>query len=180
MGLYDTITFKFYLRYSYDDTLPLSLFMPIKKAQTWKFTNSASGSWTEVSFSDSSWADYVEGGSTSSTGTQYYRKTFTAVADNAAYEIGVKYRHGILVHVNGVELLRDNMATGDVDSSTTAEGLYTDSIFRRFIRNGHELASSSVLAVEIHFLTTTHTGIDFDGYLATYAATTNTNLNPSK
>ena len=173
MGLCDTVTFKYYLRYGSDKTYPLSLYMPVKKVDTWKFTNGASGSWTEVDFSDSSWSNYASSGSASTTGTQYYRKAFTGLSTGAAaYEIGVNYRYGVVVYVNAVEKFRDNMPTGTPSSSTVANGSYTESAFRKVIRNAYGITTSAVLAIELHFLQLTHNTADFDAYIAFYASTT--------
>ena len=170
--IYDTVPFKLYLGGRKEEVFPLSLYMPIKKAAEWKFANGAGSGWTANNFDDSSWVGYTPGGSITTTGTQYFRKAFTGVTTSAAVEITVRYQQGILIHLNGNEVFRDNMATGEVSSSTTETGQYSSNDYRRVIARGNNLASSSVVAIEIHHLTTSVTTCNFDAFVSLFASMT--------
>ena len=65
-------------------------------------------------------------------------------------------------------MYRDNMLTGEPTSSTIAEGSYTVYDYRGVIRPSTVAeSSSSVLAVEVHFLNTVYSEIiQFNGFLA--------------
>ena len=172
-GLYGNAIFKNYLTASLTETYALSLYYPIQMNSDWKATDgTVADGWTAYSFSDSSWTTvYLGTTATAFTGTQYFRKTFTGVANMAAYELALNYRYGIIAYINGEEVYRDNMPVGSVTSSTVATGSYTTISYHRFIRPGMEVeATQSVLAIEIHFLTTSSTVyVDFDAWMALYA-----------
>ena len=90
-----------------------SLYSPINKNDSWKYTNSVSDNWKDVSYSDVDWSDVVTGSATQSvSGTQYFRKVFNGVEGMAAVEIELKYQYGIVAYLNGVEVYRDNMSDG--------------------------------------------------------------------
>ena len=151
------------------ETHTLSLYYAIKKNQEWKMSTNVSGAWTEVSFQDSTWSSVTLGGTISPVvGTQYFRKSFTGLAEMAAYEVKLNYKCGVVAYINGVEIFRDNMNTGDVSSSTVANGCYSTTDYHGVIRPGPEVATAqSVLAVEIHFTDVTQSNaVDFDSFVA--------------
>ena len=134
-------------------------------------SGSITAGWTAYSFSDSTWADATLGSVTSAaSGTQYFRKTFSGLANMAAYDVRLYYKAGVIAYINGAEVYRDNMPAGDVSAGTAASGSYEDIAYRGFIRPGSEVASQqSILAVEVHFVTA-QTVVDFNAYLAILAA----------
>ena len=174
-GLYGNIIFKGTLYLGTIKTYGLTVNYPVMQSADWKTSSEAAASWTEYSFSDSTWSNYNPATSTSSViGTQYYRKTFSAFSDIAALETRLLYRYGVVAYINGNEIYRDNMPSGDVTASTLASGSYSVSEYRGVIRPSGILVSSAqnVLAVEVHFTSSTHEEVPaFNAWLAVYSAT---------
>ena len=171
-GEYGNVFYKGYPVAKFDESITLSLHYPIRRYEAWKVSNQFTADWMQTSFQDSAWSEETMGSVTGSySGTQYFRKAFTGIADMAAYEVRMNYRYGIVAYVSGVEVFRDNMPEGTVDQSTAASGSYTEPSMRGFIRVGSEIATSGVLAVEIHASAgVTLTTVDFDAYLAAITA----------
>ena len=122
------VVYKGYLVESREESITISLYQPITTASSWKFiSGTVTGNWYESSFSDSTWTTETLGSSTTVTsgGPQYFRKTFSGLADMAAYELSMKYKYGIVVYMNGIEVYRDNMPDGAITSSSVATGSYT-------------------------------------------------------
>ena len=173
-GESNNVVFKNFLTASSEETYTFSLYYGVTQSDTWKMTSgSISGDWTAYSFSDSTWTDATLGSVTTTvSGTQYFRKQFSGLSSMAAYDVRLYYKDGVIAYINGAEVYRDNMPAGDVTSSTTATGQYTDLEYRGFIRPGSEVASQqSILAVEVHFLTD-QTTVDFNAFLAILASST--------
>ena len=146
-----------------------SLYAPIHFREEWKFSNAASPNWTAYSFDDAAWTSIVlESEGLSSTGTQYFRKTFTGLSEMAAVDVKMIYQYGIVAYVNGAEIYRDNMPSGEVVSSTLATGSYSAPETRGVLRPAVIAeATQSVLAVEIHFSQADfQDSIPFDAYVA--------------
>ena len=173
-GLYGNRIFKNFLTANSEEEYTLSLYYGVMKNAVWKMVSgSISGTWTEYNYADSTWTEVTLGSVTTEvSGTQYFRKQFTGLTGMAAYEMSFNYRYGIIAYINGVEILRDNMPTGTVTSTTSADGSYSAIDYHNYIRPGNEVANAqSVLAVEIHFISSiTQTNVDFDAYLAIYAS----------
>ena len=149
------------------------LYAPINKGDRWTFSNEFSGRWRELDFDDSEWKELVLGKSTvQSTGTQYFRKIFNGAADISAYEIRLRYSHGIVAYIDGVEIYRDNMPEGKPTAATLATASYATLEYRGVIRSAEEIKEmESVLAVELHFTDADHKQtIDFDAFLALYSS----------
>lgn len=173
-GQSGNVVFKNFLASSDEESYTFSLFYGVAESATWKMTSgSVSGEWTTYSFSDSTWTDATLGSVTATvSGAQYFRKQFEGLSSMAAYDVRMYYKDGVIAYINGEEVYRDNMPTGDVTSSTAATGQYTDIAYRGFIRPGSEVASQqSILAVEVHFMTDEDT-VSFNAYLAILAAST--------
>lgn len=172
-GEYGNRVFKNYLTAARKETYPISLYYAIKKTELWKMkSSSVTGTWTEYSYNDADWSSVTLGSVTATAGPHYFRKTFTGLANMAAYELSMNYRYGIVAYINGAEIFRDNMPEGVPSSSTPASGSYTAVEYRGIIRPGTEAANAqSVLAVEIHFIdnTVSH-DVDFDCYMAILAS----------
>ena len=156
-------------------THAVSLYYGIEQDATWKMTSgSITNGWTAYSFSDSTWWNATLGSvsSVSVSGNQYFRKQFVGLSDMAAYDVRLLYKAGVIAYINGVEVYRDNMPEGDVDSATVASGEYSEIAYHGFIRPGTEVAAQqSILAVEVHFYTA-QTNVDFNAYLAILASST--------
>ena len=140
------------------DSLALSLYSPINLHSSWQYSNTASGTWKAYEFDDSTWTAVTLGPTctTTATGVQYYRKTFTGLSNMASIEMQFNYRAGIVAYVNGVEVFRDNMPVGEVTQATLATGSYSNASLRGVIRAAGIAETQSVVAVELHFLRPTH------------------------
>ena len=114
-GEYDQLYFQ---SGPFDGKKPLSLYLPIAKSNSWRYSDSVtSSSWTMDPASN--WNRYYTGGSSFSTGTRrYLRTTFFGANNIAAYEMSASYRYGIVVYINGHEVYRDNVEEGPIYSFT--------------------------------------------------------------
>ena len=182
-GLYGNIAFRTYLTAAREESYALSLYYAVKKNDFCKLTSGSMNdpNWTQYNYSDNSWNDVTLGSVTTAvSGPQYFRKSFTGLANMAAYELSMNYRFGIVAYVNGNEVYRDNMPEGPITSSSLAVGSYPAADYHNIIRSGSEVANSqSILAVEIHFMDAAgQTFVDFDSFLAIYATTILDNTDP--
>ena len=172
-GKYDNAVFKTTLTASTEESHVLSLYYGIEQNALWKMASgSVTDGWNVYSFSDSSWLDATLGSvsTTTTSGTQYFRKQFVGLANMAAYDVRLYYKAGVIAYINGAEVYRDNMPEGDVDSATVASGEYSEIAYHGFIRPGFEVTDQqSILAIEIHFLLP-QTTVDFNAYLAILAS----------
>ena len=172
-GSYGNIVFKNYMTEMEEEFFPLSLYNPIPSHTIWKFSQSESTGWNTVLFNDAEWSSLaVNGVIPLPTSTQYYRVSFAGIASMAAYEVRFNYRYGIVAYVNGVEIYRDNMPSGEISQTTLAMGFYESYAFRGTLRSAVEVADDSVLAVEIHLYEgSSETIREFDAWLSMYAPT---------
>ena len=85
--------------------------------------------------------------------------------------------YGSYAYINGVEIYRDNMPDGAISPSTPSTGSYGSYAYHGVIRSASVTqASSSVLAVEIHFAATvTSSTIEFNSLLAFLAGISTAN-----
>ena len=174
-GVYGNAVFRNYMSLDREEDFVISLYYPVMKSVEWKTTSTASipADWNTVGFSESGWSTVTLGSTTTATGTQYYRKQFTGIADMAAYEFELNYRFGIVAYVNGVEIFRDNMPAGAVTPATLPTGNYPAYGYHGVIRPGFDVtvSSNNVLAVELHF-PSGENDVDFNAYVAANAAST--------
>ena len=83
-GINGNVVLKTMMTEEYEEYHPLSLYSPINKGSSWKFTNSAPDAWKESSYIDSEWTTYTPGDtSITSSGTQYYRHQFDGIPNMA-------------------------------------------------------------------------------------------------
>ncbi|KAM7453408.1 hypothetical protein BLSTO_05845 [Blastocystis sp. subtype 1] len=97
-GIYGNVIFKGFMVEKGDENFALSLYYPIMKTQEWKTfasTSSIASDWNTVGFGDSNWTPATMGSAPAMAGTQYFRKTFTGIADMAAYEFDFNYRYDL-------------------------------------------------------------------------------------
>ena len=177
-GINNNLAFKVMMTAGREETMNLSLYAPINKNEEWKYNTNADGNWKDVNYSDAAWTAIVLGVTPQqSTGTQYFRKSFTGLANMAAVELGFFYQYGIVAYINGVEVYRDNMPEGDVSTGTMATGGYSIYDYRGVYRSADAAANSaSMLAVELHFTQTgITTAVQFNAYLAFGAGITDEN-----
>ena len=177
-GLYGNIVFKNYMSANAEESFNLSLYYAVSKSQEWKMTSSSStipNGWNTASFADADWTTVTLGSvADASTGTQYFRKQFTGLANMAAYELQFNFQHGIIAYVNGAEVYREHMGDGDPSPSSISEGAYTAYDYHGVIRSANDVtvSSTNILAVELHFPTLTSYAVLFDAYVAALASTT--------
>ena len=146
--------------------------MPIEKGSSWKIAlNSVSSDWKTILYDDDTWEEMSS--AMVSTGTQYFRKHFAGMSSLAAYELRVNYQYGVIFYINGLEVYRDNMPSGDVSFATPASSSYESLAYRGVIRSASEVTSVvNVLAIELHLPSTvSQANVTFDAWLAIYAST---------
>ena len=173
-GIYGNVVFKGFMIEKMDENFALSLYYPIMKTQEWKTfasTSSIASDWTGLNFGDSNWTPATMGSAPAMSGTQYFRKTFTGIADMAAYEYDFNYRYGIIAYVNGVEIYRDHMAAGAVTPSSSSSGAFNAYEYHAVIRPSAEVTvGNNVLAVELHFPSSGENAVEFDAFVAALAS----------
>lgn len=148
------------------------MLIPIEKGSSWKVVlNSVPAEWKNVLYDDNTWEEASL--EMVSSGTQYFRKHFTGMSSLAAYELRVNYQYGVIFYINGLEIYRDNMPSGDVNYHTPASASYDSLSFRGVIRSASEIASVvNVLAIELHLPSTvSQANVTLDAWLAVYAST---------
>ena len=184
-GEYGNIFFKNFLTDYNEETIALSMYYAIKKQQQWKrfaTTGMITFAWRQFAFDDSSWTDYTPSSEAlTATGTQYYRRHFTGLANMAAYEIRMNYMYGVVAYINGVEIFRDNMpsgAIGPVLPFTPCTGSYASYDFRGVIRAATDVNSNAnnALAVELHYTALAEHEVRFDAFVAAVASSTSKDI----
>jgi hypothetical protein len=144
--------------------------------------------WVDVDFDDTAWFNapaqfgYGDGDETTVVSfgpdpdhkypTTYFRRVFT-VDDPAAHEViqlGLLRDDGAVVHLNGTEIVRDNLPPGPVVWETLAtEGVGGDDedfFFRHLLDPSLFLTGQNLLAVEVHQASATSSDLGFDLELA--------------
>jgi hypothetical protein len=97
--------------------------------------------------------------------TSYFRTTFTATSIPSALTLGLMDDDGAVVYINGVEVARDNMPTGAVNSATRA--LHDKTGAAESAVNTFSVSPSAVqvgvntIAVEVHQITFTSPDLSF-------------------
>ncbi len=156
----------------------------ITAGSTWKYLDDGSNqgtAWREIIFDDDSWASgpaelgYGDGDEATVVSygpddqnkyiTTYFRQSFE-VTDASLYErvtISLKRDDGIVVYLNGTEILRDSMPTGTITYTTLATQNLEDNYFRNWTKDVPNLVNgTNVLAVEIHQYSADNADISFD------------------
>lgn len=164
----------------------------LEKKSTWKYLDNGSdqGSlWKEVLFDDNGWksglailgygdtktyATYVNSGCGAVVPTPgcskkfittYFRKELvvTNVAQYDNFAINVLRDDGVIVYVNGVEVLRNNMPAGTVLYTTKASALGDQSTYVKYtVPFSLFKEGSNVIAVEIHQQSESSSDVSFD------------------
>ncbi|MFP3595642.1 alkaline phosphatase PhoX [Chryseobacterium sp. SIMBA_029] len=167
------------------------------QAQTFIFNKNASWSykdnnqaqaaqWKDTTFDISTWAvgdgplgygDPVTTTISSGLTTAYFAKDITvnlsALSDTM--ELGVMRDDGIVVYLNGEEVVRDNMPTGTITfgtpSSTTIDGA-AESVYNIFsIPKSKFVNGTNRISIELHNRTGTSSDLRIDAYLKTTTTT---------
>ena len=151
----------------------------------WKYLDDGSDqgtAWQQPGFNYSTWssgpaqlgygdgdeATVVSFGSNSSNKhiTTYFRHDFNLTTPVAGLELGVIRDDGVVVYLNGNEVYRSNMPTGNITASTTASsalgGSAESTLNTAFIDHSSLLIGTNTLAVEIHQANSSSSDISFD------------------
>lgn len=164
----------------------------IQSGDSWRFLDDGSNqgtAWREESFNDSLWSSgisplgYGDGQGQDPTQstlvsfgpdadnrhiTTYFRRTFT-VDDPNAFELlnlSVRRDDGVVVYLNGTEILRDNLPEGTITNSTLANSAISNAAETTFLQLTLDPSAiqigNNTLAVEIHQVAPNSSDIAFD------------------
>ncbi len=159
----------------------------ITSGSTWRYWDQGlepDPRWTDMNFDDQTWPGgpaplgYGDGDEATVIGygpssadkyiTSYFRHSFYVddSADIDSLTVRLLRDDGAVVYLNGVELFRDNMPTGDITALTTASagvGGADESTFFTFDVSTDTLVSGqNVLAVEVHQSGASSSDVSFD------------------
>ena len=177
----------------------------INSGDIWKYLDDGSNqgtAWTAIGFNDAAWKSgpSMLGYSTDGTDTvkttvsygsdpnnkyitTYFRKTIT-IADISkiiSLSANIIRDDGIVVYINGTEVLRNNMPTGTITNTTFASTVLGDpseNYWNAFSLDASKLvAGNNEIAVEIHQANATSTDIMFDMKLTANVQTPVLNVN---
>jgi len=157
----------------------------ISAGSTWKYLDDGSDqgtAWREKDFDDSGWASgpaelgYGDGDEATVVSygpilndkyrTTYFRHTFNIAEPAPSMTIKAKWDDGIVVYLNGNEILRENMPTGTITYTTRASLTIDDNAFPDIapipVDASKLVSGDNVVAVEIHQVTSSSNDISFD------------------
>ena len=163
----------------------------IAKDSTWRYLDDGSDqgtAWREAEFDDSGWSSgpaqlgFNEGDEetliTAGHITYYFRHAFTAAnaASVEALAIELLRDDGAVVYLNGTEIHRDNMPSGEIDYQTRASsavgGDDESAYFPAKLAADALTEGENVLAVEVHQSSSTSSDVSFNLGLDTALADT--------
>jgi hypothetical protein len=162
---------------------------PIAAGHVWRYLDDGSdlgSTWTGPGFDDAGWASgvaelgYGDGDETTRVNdgpnnnryiTTYFRTDFETL--DASAVSGLRLRlirdDGAVVYINGVEVYRNNMPAGPIDSETRAVNVIAGEAESGWILvslpTGALVDGSNVMAVEIHQESNTSSDISFNAQL---------------
>lgn len=165
-GEYGNLVFKGF--YTASD-IQVSFYTPIKMGDSWKCASSFSNNWLGSDFDDNTWGTYIGNTEIVIGNRLYLRKSFSIPSNQVAYELKMYYLNGIVVYMDGIEVLRDHLDVGEVKSSSVPNGYYSVYEGHSIIRSSADLSSTNVIAIMLinNDTVVTHR---FDAFLATYAS----------
>lgn len=159
----------------------------IPQGSSWKYLDDGSNqgtSWREVTYNDDSWASgnaqlgYGDGdentvisyGPSSSNKyiCYYFRKTFTVTDPNAATGIIISLLRddGAVVYINGTEVARSNMPSGNITYTTlaasTTAGSAEDTFYEYNVSSSILNTGNNLIAVEVHQRSPSSSDVSFD------------------
>ena len=175
-GVNDNIVFAGMMTQKGLETFPFSLYSPIRKGDSWYYHTDPSAQWKESSSVDASWTLVSSSNTISSSQTAYLRKTFAGLSGMAAVDVQFLYQHGIILYLNGDEILRDNLPSGEVTAFTPSSQSYQFIQFHGILRSSSIAERSlNVLAVELHFPQDAVDAVSFDGFVSFLAGLSSSN-----
>ncbi|KAK8807199.1 hypothetical protein WA158_003958 [Blastocystis sp. Blastoise] len=140
----------------------------IHKESTWKVSTAFINGWTSTDFNDGSWSTGKKGSYPNFVSNAIYLRQSFSIDDITKYpliDISLYFVEGCIVYVNGQEIYRMNMASGDVNAGTLATAKYDAYIYRRTSAGSHQLKNGvNYICVEIHRKDVSTTSFDFDLY----------------
>ncbi|WP_336717225.1 PhoX family protein [Chryseobacterium mucoviscidosis] len=160
------------------------------KNSAWKYNDSntaLASQWKTATYDVSTWSqgngplgygDPVT--TTTATGliTAYFAKDFTVNLNDlsSTMELGVMRDDGIVVYLNGEEVVRDNMPSGTIDfntlSSTTVDGA-AESVYNIFsIPKSKFVNGNNRISIELHNRGASSSDLRIDAYLKTTSTVT--------
>lgn len=157
----------------------------ISQGATWNYLDDGSNqgsAWRAQGFNDSTWRKgtaqfgygdndeqtHLNTGGSKKFITSYFRKSFH-IADQSRYQqlqLELLRDDGVVVYLNGVEILRDNMPSGEIDYRTRAKAAVSGNEEERF--HNYQLPSTvlrsgtNILAVELHQASSSSSDTSFD------------------
>lgn len=159
-------------------------------ASSWRFNDvdvALPATWKNANYDVSTWAsgngplgygDPVTTAFVSGVDTAYLTKDFTVnLADlTNTIEFGVRRDDGIIVYLNGEEVIRDNMPSGTIShstfSSTTIDGGAETAINTFSIPKSKFVQGVNRISIELHNRSASSSDLTIDAYLKTVATTT--------
>jgi hypothetical protein len=168
--------------------------LPVWPGTTWRYLADGSDpgiAWRQPEYADGGWSTapapigfgtpYLATDLGTAPTTTYFRLGFTpySVADITEIEIGVLRNDGVAVYLNGVEILRDNLAEGaGFDTPALSELSFADEILWVTVDLDSDLLveGENVLAVEMHQADVESPDMRFDLFLEAAGDSAATNL----
>ena len=124
---------------------------------SWKYSDSYANGWKSTSFDDSAWNEAAAGSFTpvsGSTITRYYRVVISSISIPAVFSgfrIGAKTNIGLACYLNGEELFRRNLPSGQISDVTPAQtSLPTPVFYYSSLATLSSLQSTIVVSCEVH------------------------------
>ncbi len=162
----------------------------IRSGESWLYLDDGSDQgtgWRERDFDDSGWSSgraelgFGDGDETTTiaTGhiTYYFRKHFPVVNPSSitALNLALKRDDGAVIYLNGTEVIRENMADGEVTFETLAFGAGDENAFHNFtVDPSHLVQGDNVIAVEVHQSNINSSDVSFDLWMTAVVSKTNT------
>lgn len=153
------------------------------KASSWSYNDSniaPVNTWKDANFDVSGWSsgnwplgygDPVTTTINSGLLTAYFAKDFTVNLEDLStgMELGIRRDDGIIVYLNGVEVVRDNMPSGVVThgtfSSATIDGAAETSFNLFTIPKNKFVQGTNRISIELHNRSATSSDLTIDAYL---------------
>ncbi len=152
----------------------------ISTGAVWRYLDNGTDqgtAWRALSFNDELWAagpaelGFGDGGeaTTNAAGfiTYYYRQTFNVGDASSITNLRARLKRddGAVVYLNGTEVFRSNMPTGEITAATTAAGTAADDgslFFPSSVPAASLVTGANVVAVEVHQAGATSSDVSFD------------------
>ena len=107
--------------------------------------------------------------------TTYFRREFTSTGDYDTATLSISRDDGVVVYVNGVEVVRDNLPAGQITYLTTANSAIGNAAETRFndftIPASLLVAGTNTIAVEVHQVNANSSDVGFDAELTVTRST---------